>query len=60
MISVWGTTEGGSEVMELRAVQDIQPDVEITADYIADRSFLAQPQQRLRLHSSYVRERSKN
>ena len=48
MISVWGTTEGGSEVMELRAVQDIQPDVEITADYIADRSFLAQPQQRLR------------
>ena len=47
MISVWGTTDGGSEVMELRAVQDIQADVEITADYIADRSFLAQPQQRL-------------
>ena len=33
--------------MELRAVKEIPVDTEITADYIGDRSYLAEPQQRL-------------
>ena len=48
MISVWGSSEDGTEVMELRSVEEIPPHLEITVDYIGDRSFLSDPQQRLR------------
>ena len=46
-MSVWGSTED-SEVLEVRAVQEIPPATEITVDYIGDKSFLSEPQQRLR------------
>ena len=44
--SVWGSTED-SEVLEVRAVQEIPPATEITVDYIGDKSFLSEPKQRL-------------
>ena len=45
-MSVWGSTED-SEVLEVRAVQEIPQAAEITVDYIGDKIFLSQPQQRL-------------
>ena len=45
-MSVWGSTED-SEVLEVRAVQEIPQAAEITVDYIGDKSFLSEPQQRL-------------
>ena len=43
---MWGSTED-SEVLEVRAVQEIAPATEITVDYIGDKSFLSEPKQRL-------------
>ena len=47
-ISVWGSSEDGTEVMELRSVEEIPAGVEIAVDYIGDRSFLCDPEERSR------------
>ena len=44
-ISVWGSTDC-AKTLELRAMEDIEPGVEVTVNYIGDKCLLMSPSER--------------
>ena len=47
LAAAWGSTED-SEVLELRAIANIEAEAEVCVDYVGDRSYLLPRQERRR------------